>query len=800
MLKKKCHFIGIGGIGMSALAEILIARGFHVSGSDLKSHQLVENLRKKGAEIFIGHHESQIPEEASVVFSSDIQQENPEFKEAMKKNLKIYHRSDLLFELMKGYKTLAITGTHGKTTTTALLASIFEEGNLDPSFMIGGIPHHFNSNGRHGNGEFFITEADESDGSFLRYQPFGAIITNIDFDHMNHFKTKENLIASFQTFFEKVENPDLLFFSGDDAHLSKIHADLKNRGVSYGFSEKNDLKIQNYKQIGFSSIFDLSFKGKHFEGIQTRLIGKHNALNAAAVFGLAHTLGISESIIRKAFQSFKGVVRRSEIKGEIQKVLLIDDYAHHPTEIQATLKGVQNAIKERALIAVYQPHRYSRTKDILGSFHSVFDSATTVIVTDIYAAGEKPIEGVTVENIVQELKSLKVSVEYIPRKILAKELISKLKPHDVVVSLGAGDITHLSDELKALHAVNPIQKLKLGLVFGGKSTEHEISLRSARYIATILDEEIYETSFFAISKEGVWNFGKKYLDQETVHSKEKNALSSELMNEIQKQDLFFPILHGTFGEDGTIQGFFEILNKPYVGCDLRASAITMDKVVTKRILNAHAIKTTPFIHLKHEDWKLNRKIYLELIEKELTFPVYIKPSSLGSSVGVHKALNSDEVLACIEDAFRFDGAILVENGIKGREIEFAVIGNQEVEVFPPGEVLTNGNLYSYAGKYLSNEIQTDVEAELPEEKIQEGISLARKAYLACGCQGLSRVDFFLDGNGTYWLNEINSIPGFTNISLYPSICKKQGLDGKNLIHRLVVLALEKKRRQNKYEI
>lgn len=791
MNETKCHFIGIGGIGMSALAKILIEKNYEVTGSDVNKTQMTELLEAIGAKVFEGHSEAYIKPGQTVVFSSSIAKKNCEFEAALTKQCKIWHRSDLLQELMKGKKCLAVTGTHGKTTTSSLLATVLEKANMDPSFAIGGISIDLKTNGQHGNGDYFIAEADESDGTFLKYLPYGAIVTNIDFDHMDHFKTEENLIASFKTFFSQAFLKENIFFCGDDAELSSFA-----EGVSYGFSISNQLVIKNYRQQGWSSFFDIEYQGQWYKDIELALLGKHNALNAAAVFGLALRLKIDLSFILDAFKNFKGVLRRCEKKGFKEGVLFLDDYAHHPVEIKATLKGVREAILEKRLIAIYQPHRYSRTRDLLGSFKHVFQEASEVIVTDIYGAGEEKIEGISHQNILDELKQLKIPYRYIPREKLKYTLKNELLPHDVVLSLGAGDITHLADEVLKDFKIS--KKIKVGLIFGGRSSEHEISLKSARYVASCLKPEYYEISYFSISKQGVWQTGKDLLKDEVINKESVTLIESDILKHLQECDVLFPVLHGSFGEDGTIQGFFEILNKPYIGSDFRASSIAMDKIATKQIAHLNDIVIVPFLGFFHYAWKKDpEKIILEIL-KNLKFPLYVKPAHLGSSIGISRVENKDELVNAIECGFNYDSRLLIEEEVRGREIEFAVLGNEHIEVFPPGEIYSFGETYTYEKKYSSSAMKTISKANLTENKIREGMELAKKAYAAIGSEGLSRVDFFLDNEDKFWLNEINPIPGFTDISLYPAICNFNGLDGPSLIDRLICLALEKKRRQKQY--
>ena len=457
-MKKSYHFIGIGGIGMSGLARLLLRENIQVTGSDLATNRTTEELVKEGATIYKGHSAIYVPSHATVVYSSDIKEDNPEYQAALKMSLPLLHRADLLAELLKERKALAVAGTHGKTTTSSLLATVCVDGGLDPSCAIGGILPGFGSNARFGKGEFFVLEADESDRSFLKYHPFGAIVTNIGRDHLiNYNDSFECLIDSFKLFMEQVSSPDHLFWCRDDVTLAKIAVS----GQTYGFHPESDWKVISMRQEGFRTFFDLEHEDRRYLNIELALAGRHNVLNGTAVFGLGRTLGISEERIRHSFKEFKGVLRRCEYKGSCRDVHFYDDYAHHPTEIRTTLHGIRQAIGSKRLIVVFQPHRYSRTQECLGSYKEIFDLADELMITDIYSAGERVIPGLSSETILDEVaKSSSLSCRYLPRKELSHFLSQFVSSNDIVVTLGAGDITALSREtlelLEHLNQIHPV--------------------------------------------------------------------------------------------------------------------------------------------------------------------------------------------------------------------------------------------------------------------------------------------------------------------------------------------------------
>ncbi len=442
------HLIGIGGIGMSALARLLLSKNLSVTGSDTAFHPTIENLIQAGAIIYRGQAAENVSAQSIVVYSSDIKPDNPEYQAAIQLKCTLLHRSDLLAELIQGHCALAVAGTHGKTTTASLLATVLVDADLDPSFAVGGMLPAFQSNARCGKGHFFAFEADESDGTFLKYFPFGAIVTNIDNDHLIHYKGSESLlIEAFQTFMTQVQSPQHLFWCAEDKSL----AYLDRPGQRYGFQLGCDWRVLSFHQKGFKTFFNLEHQGHLYSQIELTLIGRHNVLNAAAVFGLAYTLGIPEASIRQSFKTFEGVLRRCERKGECQGVLFLDDYAHHPTEIRTTLQGIRQAIGSKRLIAVFQPHRYSRTQECLGLYGSIFNEADAVLITDIFGAGETPLPHISHTLILQEIQQVSsLSCHYVPRSALSHYLSQFVRPSDVIVTLGAGDITKVGSETLTL--------------------------------------------------------------------------------------------------------------------------------------------------------------------------------------------------------------------------------------------------------------------------------------------------------------------------------------------------------------
>jgi len=423
-MKKNTHFLGIGGIGMSALAHLLLEKGAEVSGEDQKVSPMVQALQKKGAVIT-----NSCNAESQVVYSSAIQKDHPSLEKARQMNCSLYHRSQFLRKLMEGKSPLIVTGTHGKTSTSALLTWVLLSSGLSPSYAVGGILKNTTQNGGYGEGNFFVAEADESDGSFLNYGGEFAILTNLEKEHLDFWESEENLIEGFCTFANQVQG---LYWCRDDTMLASL--DLK--GESYGLSDQANWRLFDVMQEGMKQTFSIAHGRTVFREIELPLVGKHQALNACAVWGLASELGISEAKIRKAFRTFQGVQRRLEKKGEVNGVTVYDDYAHHPTEVEVLLSSLKRAVGKKRLIAIFQPHRFTRTRDCMQGFSKAFCAADQVYITDIYSAGEKPIVGVTG----------KALASAIPDSIYL-EALPKFMSGDVVVTIGAGDITHLGPQI-----------------------------------------------------------------------------------------------------------------------------------------------------------------------------------------------------------------------------------------------------------------------------------------------------------------------------------------------------------------
>ena len=436
------HFTGIGGSGMSGIAEILLELGFKVSGSDQKNSSVVERLKRLGAAISIGHDASYLPEDASLlVYSSAVTTENPEVIEAKRRNLPVIRRAEVLAELMRLKFGVGVAGSHGKTTTTTMLAGILEHGHLDPTVIIGGQVQSQETGARVGKSDYLVAETDESDRSFLLLKPTVAIVTNIDTEHLHAYENFSELQSSFAQFVESIPFYGLAVLCIDDPHVRALASKLQKRVVTYGQSPDAVIRPTNIKQIRGGTTFDVTVNGEFFINVTLPVPGLHLMLNSLAAIAVAREFGIEKSIIKKSLDTFPGVQRRSEVIGERRGVMVINDYGHHPTEIKATLGAIKSGwLKENCkLHVVFQPHRYSRTKDCFVDFLKAFDDAATVTITDIYAASEQPIEGVSSQILVEAL--IHPAKEYIGDiEAAVRAVAPKAKEGDVILCLGAGSI------------------------------------------------------------------------------------------------------------------------------------------------------------------------------------------------------------------------------------------------------------------------------------------------------------------------------------------------------------------------
>jgi UDP-N-acetylmuramate--alanine ligase len=447
--KHKIHFVGIGGIGMSGIAEVLLNSGYAVSGSDLQESDATKRLRGLGARIFVGHEEDNLAGNPSVVvISTAVKYANPEVLEARRRHIPVIPRAEMLAELMRMKYGIAVAGSHGKTTTTSMVAAVMSSARLDPTIVIGGRVHMFGTNAKMGEGDFLVAEADESDGSFLLLSPTIAVVTNIDKEHMDFHQSMERLTESFLTFINKIPFYGLAVLCIDDANVLGLTPKVRKRFITYGLSAEADFTAKNLKMSAAGVEFRVVHRGKALGKLRLRLPGRHSATNALAAVAVAQELAISFAKVKKALGAFTGIHRRFEVKGEPRGVLIIDDYGHHPAEIRATIGAIHDSWK-RPLTVIFQPHRFTRTRDLFDEFLTAFEGADRLILTEIYPAGEEPIAGITGEALYQALKRKgHIDVEFIAEKSeIAAQLAGRLRRGDIALTLGAGDIYKVGEAL-----------------------------------------------------------------------------------------------------------------------------------------------------------------------------------------------------------------------------------------------------------------------------------------------------------------------------------------------------------------
>ena len=449
LAKLKIHFIGVGGAGMSGIARIMLAKGFSISGSDKSESAMLTSLKALGAEIFVGHASQNLGDAQMVIISSAINESNAELLAAKAKGLPIIARATALAWLMSESTSVAIAGTHGKTTTTAMLTVALQSAGLDPSFAIGGTINTAGTNAHSGTGTIFVAEADESDGSFLAYKPTGAIVTNIELDHVDHFPNEDAVFAVFEQFVSSIKQGGFLVACGDDAGVNNLLKRIKRTDLQiylYGKGTSNDFRIDKIHLAPKGSSSVVSSTGRKVGELNLAVAGEHNLLNGLAAFAAASALGAAETKVLDGLASFTGTKRRFELKGEVGGVKVIDDYGHHPTEVNVTLTTAKNLAQAGRVIVIFQPHRYSRTAAFATQFSTSLALADFTYLLEVYAASENPLPGVSSLLIAKRMNPQQVKFE--PSMIeVVNEVVAMAKSGDVILTLGAGDVSSLGEPI-----------------------------------------------------------------------------------------------------------------------------------------------------------------------------------------------------------------------------------------------------------------------------------------------------------------------------------------------------------------
>ena len=441
------HLVGIGGIGMSGIAEVLVNLGYKVTGSDIRGTAITDRLERLGATVYPRHAAENVKGAHVVVTSSAVHADNPEIEEAQSRKIPVIARAEMLAELARLKYAIAVAGTHGKTTTTSMIATVLDRAGHDPTVVVGGLLNTMGSNARLGKGDFIVLEADESDRSFLMLSPTIAVVTNIEADHLDQYKDLEDIQTAFLSFINKVPFYGAAVLCIDEAPVQSLIPQIKRRIVTYGTAATADVCITEVQLEGLGATFTVRYNGGSTQKLKLGVPGMHNVLNATAAFAAARELGIEAGVIASGLENFRGVDRRFQIKSR-DEVTVIDDYAHHPTEIRATLSAAK-AGNFRRIFAVFQPHRYTRTFHLFDDFARAFNLADVVLILDIYPAGETAIEGITSPALIEKLKSFghKDAVYAPDFETIESYIIANAKPGDAVVVMGAGSVTKLSDIL-----------------------------------------------------------------------------------------------------------------------------------------------------------------------------------------------------------------------------------------------------------------------------------------------------------------------------------------------------------------
>lgn len=777
------HFIGIGGVGMGNLALLMLAKGFVVSGSDIKESDLTIQLKERGARVHIGHDIRHVGSADCVVYSSAVTMTNPEMFHAVSKNIPLLHRAELLAELVNKQVGITVAGAHGKTTTSSMASMLLMNAGLKPTTAVGGVIHNDKTYSSHlGIGRHMVAEVDESDGSFLHFSPHFSIITNIDAEHLDYYHTFEKVKEAYAMFIEKTVVDGVVIVCGDDQHLRALMQQSSRRAIFYGFGDGHDWVARNIQCDAKGSSYDAYYRGEKVGQFVLSIPGKHNVLNSLAVVALGYELKIDQDIVRQTLFSFGGVKRRFQKKGDVGDVLVIDDYGHHPTEIAATLQTAKTLDPKR-IVVVFQPHRYTRTKFLMNEFASCFNLADYLIVTDIYAASEKPIEGVCSQVLVEKIRDVKSgNVVYLKKEDIVDYVDQMVQSGDLVMTLGAGDVTHISDKIverievkcreKYLLGVQvPAQEKikmfgKIGVLMGGVSCEREVSLRSGTAIVKALKEAGCDVVAMDVCSED------PFVVKEWIQS--------------FHIDIAFLALHGRFGEDGGIQSILDDMQIPYNGCGALVSRIAFDKDKSQKVFEQKGVSVPRTVVVSSKD-----KIDINQMIIDLGgFPIFVKPASEGSSIGISRADDRKTLSSALKGAFKYGDCVLAQQCIIGRELTVGILGETTLPIV---EISPEQTFFDYEAKYQKQTTSYVVPAKLDQHITHRVQQEALKAYRALGCEGFGRVDVLLDAEYRPYVLEINTLPGFTATSLLPKAAKVAGLSFQQLCLTLIDMAYGKKK-------
>lgn len=744
------HFIGIGGAGMSALARVLLARGFRVTGSDMVQSKTTDDLLDRGARITLGHDAGAVHGADLVVLSDAIPlEENPEAAEAARLGLARVRRSRLLGMVLQGFRVIAVTGTHGKSTVTAAIAQVLRSSGESPLALVGADVEGFDGNVLHGGGPWAVVEACEAYEGYFDIEPELVVLTNLEADHLDRHGSFDALRDSVSAFIQKARGEPGLVFCADDPGAAEV-ATITDGAIGYGL-RRGDRVAQ----------FEFGLLKHGSTSAKPSLLGEHNALNLwGAVVTASVVLARDVEELLPHVERVRGCLRRLQPLREYRGVLVYDDYAHHPTEIAASLGALRQAHPERRLVCVFQPHLYSRTRDLLNEFAPALALADCVFVTDIYPAREKPIPGISSLLIVQHLEREGKEVHYVPSRFrLPRAVARAVRQGDLVVAMGAGNIdafpTVILEELE-----RDTRPLRVAVLQGGASAEREVSLLSGAMVADALRSLGYEVVTLD-PEEILWVEGRL------------RALAGA-----DRPDIAFLALHGTGAEDGRIQGLMDLLEIPYTGSGVAASALAMDKHAAKRVLESHGLHTPRGVLVpRGAD-----------IPEEAPLPAVVKPNAQGSTVGVAFVTRREELEAAVRIAWKYDESVLIEEWLDGIEVSVPVVGN---EALPAVEIVPLGGRYDFSAKYTPGATEEIVPARISASAETRVRDAALRAHQALGASDISRTDFILTRDEDIVLLEVNTLPGLTMTSLVPRSAASAGISFEGLCDRILRSAMER---------
>lgn len=725
---KRYFFVGIGGAGMSGIARMLRNRGYTVLGTDSTDSVDVSRLREDGIDVRVGHSGVDLqPGDALILTDAIDLKVSPEVLRAEELGLPLFRRSQALGWLLQDKKVIAVTGTHGKSTTTGMLGAALKAAGLEPTIVVGAFVPELGSSILEGKGDWAVIEACEAYDSLRDLDATLVVLTNLEPDHLDFHGDWNSLKARVEHFVNRAEK------------------------LTYQAEDSGAVELSDSCRIEKIGCDRTTFSALGGDTGRLRMPGEHNILNAGLALQAAVLAGAQPGIAAGAIEDFSGVERRLQLVFD-EGISVIDDYAHHPVEIKASLQALRSRFPGRRLVVVYQPHLYTRTRDFLPDFSEALNQADFIVMTDIYPAREAPIPGISSARIVEQITK---PVRYVPsRHVLPRAVKRWVKEGDVVVGMGAGNISDFApafvQELK-----RPERPHHVVVIYGGDSAEREISLLSGNSVAKALQERGYVVSLLDVT-------------EVLLTGGNLSALSGP-----NRPDVAVLAVHGTHAEDGAIQGMLELLHLPYSGSGVQSSSLAMDKDLTKRILRGNDIPVAEGILI----WKPN--------ENTLNAPVVVKPNAQGSTVGLSFVETDAELSLAIERALSYGSGALIEEWIRGVEISVPVL---EDRALPAVEIVPRSGRYDFAAKYESGGTEEICPARITSDQESQARDLALRSHQALKCRGASRTDIMIDPQGKLYVLEVNTLPGMTSTSLLPKSASTAGMSYGDLCEWIVLNA------------